>query len=119
MMVVDRWVKAHRAMAERQGEDYSFLDDGDNKRIRGQIGRMIPKILARKKTMEDWFSWLEHNQWAQTKGYNPMLVYTDAMLVNFSIWKKDDLPIISEPEKVEPKKETIEEYKKKWRFFNE
>lgn len=85
LLEVDTWVKDHRAMTERNGDDYTFLDDGDNKRMRGQIGKFIPKWIATGKTRKDFFQKLEVNHWARERGYNPFLVYTEAMMTSLLI----------------------------------
>ena len=94
LLELDLWIKDHRTMAERNGEDYTFLDDGDNKRMRGQIGKFIPKWYSIGKTREEFFTKLEVNEWAKTKGFNPFLVYTEAMMTSLLIGGKDKGGII-------------------------
>jgi len=87
LLRVDQVIQRHREMSEGEGEDYSFMDSGDNARIRQQIARFIPKVENMGKTVEDFIEYLRQNEWARSIGYNPLKVYTDSMLVDFAIGK--------------------------------
>lgn len=90
LMQVDDVIKKHRAMAEEEtGADYSFMDEDKNPQIRSLIALMIPKVENKGKTTDDFLKFLRHNSFAREKNFNPLLCYTEAMLVHFFIGGKE------------------------------
>lgn len=83
---VDEVIRKHRRMAEKEtGADYSFLDEEENPKIRRLVALTIPKVEKHGKTMDQYLAYLEKNEFAKKNQYNPLLCYTESMMVHFLI----------------------------------
>jgi len=107
LLQLDYVIKKHRAMAEKEtGADYSFLEEDKNPQARKLIALTIPKVEKYGKTMDDFLEFLRNNKFAREKDFNPLLCYTESMMVHFKLEKN----------KIK-KTNTIKKDGKEWRFF--